>query len=51
MTLLTVKSIIQAPITKVWECWTEEKHIIQWNFASPDWHCPLAINSLKENVE
>lgn len=47
MTFITVQSLINAPISKVWESWTEEKHIIHWNFASPDWHCPEAINNLQ----
>lgn len=51
MTLITVKALINAPLSKVWECWTEEKHIINWNFASPDWHCPEANNSLKVGEE
>ncbi len=44
---ITVKAIIHAPLEKVWQCWTEPEHITQWNFASPDWHAPDAINDLK----
>ncbi len=51
MTFITVQSLINAPISKVWEYWTGEKHIVHWNFASPDWHCPKAHNSLKEGEE
>jgi hypothetical protein len=36
MQQIEVKSIIKAPISKVWECWTSPKHIINWNFASND---------------
>jgi predicted 3-demethylubiquinone-9 3-methyltransferase (glyoxalase superfamily)/uncharacterized protein YndB with AHSA1/START domain len=39
---------INAPIEKVWECWTKLEHVIKWNFASDDWHCPSAENELKE---
>lgn len=46
MNKLTVKAIINAPITKVWEFWTLPEHIVKWNFASPDWHCPEATNDL-----
>jgi uncharacterized protein YndB with AHSA1/START domain len=46
MEQITVKSIIKAPISRVWECWTLPKHIIKWNFASNDWHCPKAENNL-----
>jgi len=47
MVQIVVESIVKAPISKVWECWTLPKHIVKWNFASIDWHCPKAINDLK----
>jgi uncharacterized protein YndB with AHSA1/START domain len=46
MNLIKVASIINAPISKVWESWTKEEHVINWNFASSDWHCPNATNNL-----
>ena len=46
MQQIEVKSIIKAPISKVWEYWTSPKHIVKWNFASHDWHCPKAENNL-----
>src|SRR5664279_1212509 len=46
-TLLTVENIINAPVAKVWEYWTEPKHITQWNNASDDWHTPHAENDLR----
>ena len=42
MNLVTVTSIINAPLTKVWELWTLVEHVKNWNFASNDWHCPKA---------
>jgi uncharacterized protein YndB with AHSA1/START domain len=42
-----VQAIINAPISKVWENWTEPKHITQWNNASDDWHTPHAENDLR----
>ena len=42
---ITIQSIINAPINKVWECWSKEEHITKWNFASSDWHCPSAKNN------
>jgi len=45
-TVITISATINAPITKVWECWTNPKHIVHWNFASDDWHAPHAINPL-----
>ena len=51
MTPITISSIIFAPIHLVWECWTVEKHITNWNFASSDWHCPAAKNNFTEGGE
>lgn len=47
MKLLTVQATIQAPIEKVWQLWTTPVHVMGWNFASPDWHCPQAKNDLE----
>ena len=46
-TTITVENIINAPVEKVWECWTKPEHIIQWNNASDDWHTPRAENDLR----
>lgn len=46
-TKITVQSTIQAPIQKVWDYYTQPEHIIGWNFASDDWHCPRATNDLR----
>ncbi|MDR7236906.1 SRPBCC family protein [Neobacillus drentensis] len=43
---VTVKAVVNAPVEKVWEYWTEPKHITQWNNASDDWHTPVAENDL-----
>ena len=47
-TTISISVIIQAPINVVWECWTQPNHIINWNFASNEWHCPSAVNDLRE---
>lgn len=44
--ILTVEATIQAPVSKVWEIWTTPAHIMQWNHASDDWHCPAVSNNL-----
>jgi len=44
---ITVEATINASVQKVWECWTEPKHITQWCFASDDWHAPIAENDLR----
>ncbi len=51
MNPITISTIINAPIHIVWEYWTQEKHITNWNFASTDWHCPSAKNNLTEGGE
>jgi uncharacterized protein YndB with AHSA1/START domain len=56
--LQTVKNIIDKklicieintsePIHKVWTYYTSPNHIMHWNQASPDWHCPKAENDLQ----
>lgn len=47
-TKITVETTINAPLNKVWDCWTLPQHITQWNAASDDWHCPKVENDLKE---
>jgi uncharacterized protein YndB with AHSA1/START domain len=46
-TTITVTSTINAPVEKVWNLWTDPKHIIHWNNASDDWHTPKAENDLR----
>jgi uncharacterized protein YndB with AHSA1/START domain len=44
---ITVESVVNAPVEKVWSCWTAPQHIIQWNNASDDWHTTHAENDLR----
>ena len=44
-TKIRVTTTIAAEISKVWDYWTEPEHIVNWNFASNDWHCPAAENN------
>lgn len=44
---ITVETIVNAPIERVWQYWTSTEHIIKWNFASDDWQCPRAENDLR----
>jgi uncharacterized protein YndB with AHSA1/START domain len=46
--VITVEATVNAPISKVWECWTSPNHITKWCQASPDWHAPRAENDLRE---
>lgn len=44
---ITVQAIIDANNKKVWDYYTNPKHIIHWNFADPSWHCPTAENDMR----
>ena len=46
-TIITVRATIYAPVEKVWNLWTDPKHIIHWNSASDDWHTIKAENDLR----
>jgi len=43
---ITVSAIINADKSTVWNCYTDPKHIVNWNFADPSWHCPSAENDM-----
>jgi uncharacterized protein YndB with AHSA1/START domain len=47
LTPITVQATINSPIEKVWEFWTQPKHIIKWNNASDDWHTTRSENDLR----
>lgn len=44
---IEVKTVVNADIQEVWNCWTDPQHIVKWNFASPDWHTTSATNDVK----
>lgn len=46
-TRITVSAIVNKPVAHVWDRWTDPVHIMQWNAASDDWHCPKASNDLR----
>ncbi len=46
-TRITVSAFVNRPVAHVWKCWTDPAHIVQWNAASDDWHCPRATNDLR----
>lgn len=45
--VITVSTIVHAPLEKVWECWNTPHHIIKWNAANEDWHTTYAENDLQ----
>lgn len=46
-TVITIKTEVNAPAEKVWNCWTGPEHIVNWCHASDDWHAPAAENDLR----
>lgn len=44
---IQIETTILKSIEKVWKYYTGVEHIVNWNFASDDWHCPKASNDLK----
>ena len=47
MKTITVETKVNSSIDKIWEFWTKPEHIVNWNFAIPEWHCPKAKNNLE----
>lgn len=44
---ITVGTVVNAPMEKVWERWNKPEHITGWAFASNDWEAPAAENDLR----
>jgi uncharacterized protein YndB with AHSA1/START domain len=45
--VITVQTVVNAPIEKVWECWAKPEHINGWAFADPSWGAEAKENDLK----
>ena len=44
---ISVEVVVDAPIDQVWGAYTSPEDIVQWNFASDDWHTPSATVDLR----
>ena len=44
---ITISARIAKPVAHVWDSWTKPEHIMNWNAASDEWHCPKAENDLR----
>lgn len=44
MIKLTVSVIVDAPLATVWDALWKPEHIVNWNFAQEDWHCPKSVS-------
>ncbi len=47
MKTITVETTITRDIETVWNSFTLPEHIVKWDQASDDWHCPRATNDLR----
>ena len=47
MNPITIQTNVNAPIEKVWECWSKPEHINGWAFASNDWMAEAKENDLR----
>lgn len=46
MEKITIQATVERDIDLVWNAYTSPEHIVHWNFASNDWHCPHAESDL-----
>ena len=44
---VTVETIVHVPVSHAWEYWNNPSHVIHWNFANEDWHCPHAESDFR----
>jgi uncharacterized protein YndB with AHSA1/START domain len=51
LTKITVETFVQAPKDTVWKLWTTPEDIVQWNYASDDWHTRGAKIDLRAGGE
>ena len=45
--VIRISTWVQAPVERVWNCWTSPEYIVRWNNASSDWHTPWAKIDLR----
>lgn len=48
MTSISIKATILKPIDLVWQTYSDPDHMVHWNFASDDWHCPSAFSDFRK---
>ena len=44
--MITIKTQVKVGVSDIWTYWTSPEHIVNWNFANEDWHCPKAESNL-----
>ena len=45
---ITIETVVNAPVSKVWDAWNNPEDIKQWNHASDDWHTTRSTVDLRE---
>lgn len=45
---ITVEALVNAPLQRVWDAWSDPEQIKQWNAASDDWHTTQSSVDLRE---
>jgi uncharacterized protein YndB with AHSA1/START domain len=46
-TKITIETLVNAPVEKVWNIWSSPEHITKWATPSEDWHTPFSENDLR----
>ncbi len=44
--IIIISITVQTDLERCWHHFNDPQHIIHWNHASDDWHCPFAENDL-----
>ena len=44
---ITIETTVKAPLSKVWDYWTNPKHIVKWAFVEDTWEAPSAENDIR----
>lgn len=45
--MLKIEVLVESTIEKAWESMVASEHIVNWNFASDDWHCPKSESDFR----
>lgn len=44
---ITVEVLVDAGLEDAWNAFVEPEAVMEWNFATSEWHCPRAVNELR----
>lgn len=44
---ITINAVVNAPLQKVWDYYSQPEHVTKWSFADESWHSPRAENDLR----